>query len=89
MTTLNIISILGDPSFSMMIWMFGVSLFHLSFAATNELRVKSALHYILLGLVINFNLMVVALIPYTSLFGTIARSVMDQISILIAIYIAK
>ena len=29
------------------------------------------------------------LIPYTSLFGTIAQSVMDQISILIAIYIAK
>ena len=29
------------------------------------------------------------LIPYTSLFGTIAQSVMDQISVLIAIYIAK
>ena len=81
--------ILGALSFSMMIWLFGVSLFHLSFAARNELRVKSVLHYILLGLVINFILIAVILIPYTSLFGTIAQSVMDQISILIAIYIAK
>ena len=85
----NMSGILGDVSFSMMIWLFGVSLFHLSFAARNELRVKSVLHYILLGLVINLILMVFALIPYTSLFGTIARSVMEQISILIAIYIAK
>ena len=73
----------------MMIWLFGVSLFHLSFAARNELRIKSVLLYILLGLVINLILMASVLIPYTSLFGTIAQSVMDQISILIAIYIAK
>ena len=86
---LNMSSILGDLSFSMMIWLFGVSLFHLSFAARNELRVKSVLQYILLGLVINFILMVFVLIPYTKLFGAIAQSVMDQISILIAIYIAK
>ena len=33
--------------------------------------------------------MVFVLIPYTSIFGTIAQCVMDQISILIAIYIAK
>ena len=89
MIMLNIISILGDLSFSMMIWLVGVSLFHLSFAARNELRVKSVLLYFLLGLVINLVLMVFALIPYTHLFGTIAQSVMDQISILIAIYIAK
>ena len=86
---INISSILENVSFSMMIWLFGVSLFHLSFAARNELRVKSVLHYILLGLVINLILMAFMLIPYTSLFGTIARSVMDQISILFAIYIAK
>ena len=86
---LNMSSILGDLSFSMMIWLFGVSLFHLSFAARNELRVKSVLHYILLGLFINLIPMAFVLIPYTSLFGAIAQSVMDQISILIAIYIAK
>ena len=37
---LNIISILGELSFAMISWFFGVSLFHLSFAARNELRVK-------------------------------------------------
>ena len=89
MIMLNIISILGDLSFSMMIWLFGASLFHLTFAARNELRVKSVLLYILLGLVIKLILMVFVLIPYSHLFGTIAQSVMDQISILIAIYIAK
>ena len=89
MIMLNIISIFGDLSFSMMIWLFGVSLFHLSFAARNELRVKSVFHYILLGLVINLILMVSVLIPYTSIFGAIAQSVMGQISILIAIYIVK
>ena len=86
---LNMSCILGDLSFSMMIWLFGVSLFHLSFAARNELRVKSVLHYILLGLVINLFLITFASIPYTSIFGAIAEGLMDQISILIAIYIAK
>ena len=89
MIVLNITKVLEGISFSMMIWLFGVSLFHLSFAARNELRVKSVLLYILLGLVINLILMVSVLIPYTSIFGAIAQSVMDQISILIAIYIAK
>ena len=89
MIILNISGILGDVSFSMMIWLFGVSLFHLSFADRNELRVKGILLYILLGLVINLILMVSVLIPYTKLIGTIAQSVMDQISILIAIYIAR
>ena len=89
MIIIHISSILGNVSFSMMIWLFGVSLFQLSFAARNQLRVKGVLHYILLGLVINLILMVFVLIPYTHLFGTITRSVMDQISILIAIYIAK
>ena len=89
MIIFNMSSNLGELSFSMMIWLFGVSLFHLSIAARNELRVKSVLHYILLGLVINIILMAFVLIPYTKLFGSIAHSVMDQISILIAIYIAK
>ena len=74
---IHISSILGDVSFSMMIWLFGVSLFHLSFAARNELRVKSVLHYILLGLVINLIIMAFVLIPYTSLFGAISNQHFD------------
>ena len=89
MIILNMSCILGYLSFSMMIWLFGVSLFHLSIAARNELRVKSVLHYIFLGLFINLILMAFVLLPYTRLFGTIAHNVMDQISILIAIHIAK
>ena len=86
---LTLFCVLRDVSFSMMIWLFGVSLFHLSIAARNELRVKSVLHYIFLELFVNLILMASVLITYTSLFGTIAQSVMDQISILISIYIAK
>ena len=40
-------------SFSMLIWMFGASLLHLSYAARNELRVKVILRFILIGLTIN------------------------------------
>ena len=72
MIILNISGILGDVSFSMMIWLFGVSLFHLSFADRNELIVKGILHYILLGLVINLILMVSVLIPLIAIY--IARS---------------
>ena len=46
MIVLNITYILEGISFSKMIWLFDVSLFHLSFAARNELRVKSVLLYI-------------------------------------------
>ena len=49
MIVLNIINVLGAVSFSMMIWLFGVSLFHLSLAARNELRVKSILLYMLVS----------------------------------------
>ena len=72
MIVLNITYVLEGISFSMMILLFGVSLFHLSFAVRNELRVKSVLYYILLGLVINLILMESVLIPYANLFGTIA-----------------
>ena len=43
-------------SLSMMIWLFG------------ELRVGAVRYYILLGLVINLVLMVMQLVPYTSIF---------------------
>ena len=49
MIILNNIYVLRDLSFSMIIWLFGVSLFHLSIVARNELRVKSVLHYIFWG----------------------------------------
>ncbi|KAI6649407.1 hypothetical protein LOD99_11794 [Oopsacas minuta] len=72
-----------------MIWLFGASLLHLTYAARNELRSKSLLHFILIGMLINFVTVAVAYIPYTSLFGTIAQSWMEQISFIIVLFIAK
>ena len=86
---LNINSNFSYFSFSMMIWLFGVSLFHLSFAARNELRVRAVRYYILLGLVINLVLMVTQLVSYTSIFGVIAKSLMDQISLFIVLFVAR
>ena len=76
-------------SFPMMIWLFGISLFHLSFAARNELRVRAVRYYILLGLVINLVLMVTQLVPYTNIFGVIAQNLMDQVSVFIVLYVAR
>ena len=38
-----------DISFSMLIWIFGASLLHLSYAAINEVRVRVILRFILIG----------------------------------------
>ena len=85
----TILSFLSTYSFSMMIWLFGASLLHLSIAARNELKVKRVLKFILFGVIYNFIIAAFRFIPYTSLFGTIARSVMDQLSFFVVLYIAK
>ena len=78
-----------DISFSMLIWMLGASLLHLSYAARNELRVKVILRFILIGLIVNLIIDVLLIIPSTSLFGIIANSLTDQISFFFVLYIAK
>ena len=83
------LSLFDDYCFSMMIWIFGVSLLHLSFAAKNELRVKTIIHLNLFGIIIYLLIALFASIPYTSLFGPILHSVVDQISIFVALYIAR
>ena len=84
-----ILSFLSGYSFSMMIWLFGASLLHLSIAARNELKVRRVLKFILFGIIYNFILAVLEFIPYISVFGIIARSVMDQLSFFVVLYIAK
>ena len=86
---LTIPPILCDYSFSMMIWLFGASLLHLSIAARNELKIRTVLKFILYGVIYNFIVIVFEVIPYTSIFGYIARSVMDQLSFFVVLYIAK
>ena len=86
---LNVFSLLQNYSFSMMIWLFGASLLHLSFAARNELRMKKVLLFTILGVVTNFVITASANISYTSLFGCIGLSLMDQISLFVTLYIAR
>ena len=85
----KILSFLSGYSFSVMIWLFGASLLHLSIAARNELRVRRVLKFILFGIIYNFILAVFEFIPYISVFGIIARSVIDQLSFFVVLYIAK
>ena len=73
----------------MLIWMFGASLLHLSYAARNELRVKVILRFILIGLTINLIMAVPLIIPSVSLFGTIACGLINQISFFLVLYIAR
>ena len=78
-----------DLSFSMLIWIFGASLLHLSYAARNELRVKVILRFILIGLTISLIIAVPLMIPSVSLFGKIVSSLINQISFLYVLYIAN
>ena len=90
MILLNIFGFLiNNISFSMLIWMFGASLLHLSYAARNDLRVKVILRFILIGLTINLITVVPLMIPFVSLFGIIAYSLKEQISFFFVLYIAK
>ena len=78
-----------DVSFSMLIWMFGAFLLHLSYAARNELKVKVILRFILIGLIVNLIIAVPSMIPSIRLFGTITSSLINQISFFLVLYIAK
>ena len=78
-----------DVSFSMLIWMFGASLLHLSYAARNEVRVKVILRFVLIGLIVNLIIAVPSMIPSISLFGIITNSLINQISFFLVLYIAK
>ncbi len=90
MILLNIFGFLiNDISFSMLIWMFGASLLHLSYAARNELRVKVILRFILIGLTINLIIAAPLMIPSVSLFGIIAYSLKNQIIFFFVLYIAN
>ena len=79
----------GYYSFSMIIWLFGASLLHLSFAAINQLRVEAVFLFILLGMVINMVFIIPITIPYISIFAKITQSFIDQVSFFVVLYIAN
>ena len=85
----NVLSSVGDFAFSMMIWLFGASLLHLSYAARNKLRIKKIVRFIIFGMILNFIMVALANIPYTSLFGTMVQSWTEQMCFLVVVYIAK
>ena len=82
-------TLIRDISFSMLIWMFGASLLHLSYAARNKLRVKVILRFILIGLTINLIIAVPLMIPSVSLFSIIACGLIHQISFFFVLYIVR
>ena len=84
------VEFLDDISFSMMLWLFGASLLHLSFAARNDLRVKTILKFILFGIIAYLCIEIFQILPITSLFGIFIHSIMDQMSLFIVVlFIAK
>ena len=78
-----------DLSYSMMVWMFGVSLLHLSYAAGNEIKVKIIRQLILSGLVFRAIIVAFKVIPYTGLFGEILQNLADLFIFFVVLYIAK
>ena len=81
--------LINDISSSMLIWMFGASLLHLSYASRNELKAKVILRFILIGLTINLIIAVPLMIPSVSLFGMIAYGLKNQIIFFFVLYIAN
>ncbi|KAI6649445.1 hypothetical protein LOD99_11810 [Oopsacas minuta] len=85
----HLVFLFGAYSFSMMIWLFGALLLHLSFAARNELKIQIVLRFILFGILINLIILIFSCIRYTNIFGVIIQSLMNQISFFIVLYITK
>ena len=78
-----------DFSFSMMIWLFGASLIHLSIAARNKLKISALVQFILGGVLLNM-LILTAMFPvYPRIYAKIVQSLMDQVSMIIVLYISR
>ena len=86
---LNINASIISFAFSMMIWMFGASLLHLSYAARNMLNTKKICQFILIGIVVNIIKTTLMLIPCITLFGASFHFITDQLIFFVVLYIAK
>ena len=83
------IGLIDGFSFSIMIWLFAATFFHLSFACRNQLDVKKVVYFILLGIIINIFFTLLTVIPFVSVFTQITQSLMDQFFVFVVVYIAK
>ena len=88
MLFLNFLFCLESFSYSMMIWLFGVSLLHLSYASVNVLKFKQVYQFLFIGTVFNFISLVFLVVPYTSILGKIFQTLLNIVSVIIVLLIA-
>ena len=86
---LDLFSHLEHLSFSMMIWMFGASLFHLSIAARNKLNVRALIEFTLGGTLLNLLIIIVMLPVYPLFYSKLVQTLRDQLSLIVVFYISK
>ena len=76
-------------SFSMMIWLLGASLIHLSIAARNKLRISALVQFIFGGVLLNVFILAAMLNIYPWMYAKIVQGLMDQVSMIIVLYISR
>ena len=86
---LSLLSPLEHFSFSMMIWLFGASLFHLSFAARNKLEVTKLIVFFLGGISLNMSILAAMFYVHPRIYVKIVQSFVNQISLIVVLYISK
>ena len=85
---LNFLFCLESFSYSMMIWLFGVALLHLSYASVNALKLKQVYQFLFVGSVFNFVTLLFMVVPYTSILGKILQTLLNIVSVIIVLVIA-
>ena len=76
-------------SFSMMLCLFGVSILHLSYAARNELNVRSLIKFILIGFFVNLVIIIALYISRGSIFVKLIQITLYHIILIVILCIAK
>ena len=76
-------------SFSMMIWLFGASLIHLSIAARNKLKISALVQFIFGGVLLNMLILIAMFNINPWIYAKIVQGLMDQVSLIIVLYISR
>ena len=76
-------------SFSMIIWLFGASLIHLSIAARNKLKISALVQFIFGGVLLNMLIFIAMFSIYPRIYAKIVQGLMDQVSMIIVLYISR
>ena len=88
-TLLSLLSYLEHFSFSMMIWLFGASLIHLSIAARNKLNTSAVAQFIFGGVLLNLFIRIVMFPVSPTMYAKFMQSLMDQVSLIVVLYISN